>query len=159
MKERMHFVCLQTLLIAFGELVFVAVIGIVARAEASSMESGVFPWYLPFSLVLIAVLTALPGLLLFDLESSCRWKLRIVLHFLFLGVVVMTAGHFFNWYNDVRGAVLIFFVFCAIYAFVWAAVYMSYKRDDDKINKKLAQKSGESSAAADRNANEKRRHS
>lgn len=138
MKKKLHYLSLQILLISFCELLFVSLIGIVSRIGNVSADNT-FPWYLPFSLILIALLTALPGLLLYDLESSARWKLRILCHFLVLGAIVMSAGYFFRWYSNAAGAAVIFIVFCTIYALVWSVIYRSYQRDDARINEKLQQ--------------------
>ena len=109
------------------------------------MRAGavVFPWYLPLSLVLIAVLTSLPSLLLYDLESSPRWRVRVGLHFLLLAGIVMSAGRLFRWYEDAVGAGVLFAVFCGIYALVWAVVYRGWQRDDARINERLSQRRGD----------------
>lgn len=138
MKKKMHYIVLQMLLIGFCELLFVAVIGIVSHADnPEAMET--FPWYLPLSLVLIAAATALPSLLLYNLETSRHWKVRIAVHFLLLAAIVISAGKFFHWYDNVLGAGILFIVFCVIYLFVWAATYRSYQRDDERINQKLSE--------------------
>ncbi len=139
MSERLRYTLLQVLLVAFCELVLVAVIGVVGWA-ANPAASVAFPWYLPLSLVLIAVLTALPGLLLFDLESAPHWRLRIFLHWVLLGGIVMLAGKLFHWYDTPLGGAVIFGAFCAIYVLVWAVIRRSYQRDDERINERLAQR-------------------
>lgn len=136
--KKLRFIGMQILLIGFCELVFIAIIGIIAHISDSA-GTMIFPWYLPLSLVFIAVLTALPTLLLYDLESARNWKVRIACHFLLLGTIVMTAGYFFHWYNTAGGAALIFLVFVVVYALVWLFTYHSYQKDDEKINEKLIQ--------------------
>jgi len=141
-RERLRYTLLQVLLIGFCELVFVAAIGVASRVQDPA-GAVVFPWYLPLSLVLIAVLTSLPSLLLYDLESSPRWRVRVGLHFLLLAGIVMSAGRLFRWYEDAVGAGVLFAVFCGIYALVWAVVYRGWQRDDARINERLSQRRGD----------------
>lgn len=138
MKKKLRFVFSQTVLIAFCELLFVSVLGVLSKVGEPS-DGVYFPWYLPFSLVFIAVVTALPGLLLYELEEARYWRLRIAAHFVLLGAGVLAAGRFFRWYRSLGGGAVIFLVFCTIYVFVWAMTSHSYQRDDERINERLAQ--------------------
>ena len=96
-------------------------------------------WYHPITIILTAVLCALPTILLRDSDQWDRktfWR-RIPLHCLSLYAVVAGAGWLFRWYDDAESLVSISVIFFIIYVFVWLSSHWLDKQDEKKINHAL----------------------
>ena len=96
-------------------------------------------WYHPVTIILTAVLCALPTILLRDSDQWDRktfWR-RVPLHCLSLYAVVAGAGWLFRWYDDAESLVSISVIFFIIYVFVWLSGHWLDKQDEKKINHAL----------------------
>ena len=96
-------------------------------------------WYHPVSIILTAVLCALPTILLRDSDQWDRktfWR-RIPLHCLSLYTIVAGAGWLFGWYDDAESLISISIIFFIIYVFVWLSSHWLDKQDEKKINHAL----------------------
>ena len=99
----------------------------------------VLQWYHPATIILTAVLCALPTILLRDSDQWDRktfWR-RVPLHCLLLYAVVAGAGWLFGWYDDAESLVSISIIFFIIYVFVWLSSLWLDKQDEKKINHAL----------------------
>lgn len=98
-----------------------------------------WPWYIPLSIILTGFLCALATLFLIDRdgENVTSGKIRIVLHFIFLLIVVAGCGWLFGWYSDLTGFIVIAVMYVLIYAFVWISSLWMAKTDEKKINEAI----------------------
>ena len=98
-----------------------------------------WPWYIPLSIILTGFLCALATLFLIDREGEnvASGKVRIVLHFIFLLIVVAGCGWLFGWYTDLTGFIVIAVMYVLIYAFVWISSLWMAKTDEKKINEAI----------------------
>ena len=96
-------------------------------------------WYHPITIILTAVLCALPTILLRDSDRWDRktfWR-RVPLHCLSLYAVVIGAGWLFGWYDNVESWISVSIIFLIIYVFVWVSCHWLDKQDEKKINHAL----------------------
>ena len=96
-------------------------------------------WCHPVSIILTAVLCALPTILLRDSDSWDRktfWR-RVPLHCLSLYAVVAGAGWLFRWYDNTESLISVSIIFFIIYVFVWLSSHWLDKQDEKKINHAL----------------------
>ena len=96
-------------------------------------------WYHPLTIILTAVLCALPTVLLRGSDQWDRktfWR-RVPLHCLVLYAVVAGAGWLFGWYDDAESLISISIIFFIIYIFVWLSSHWLDKQDEKKINHAL----------------------
>ena len=99
----------------------------------------VLQWFHPITIILTAVLCALPTILLRDSDQWDRktfWR-RVTLHCLSLYAVVAGAGRLFGWYDDAESLISISMIFFIIYVFVWLSSHWLDKQDEKKINHAL----------------------
>ena len=130
----------QTLMISTGIL-----FGVGAQALISHLAFGVgklsWPWYIPLSIILTGFLCALGTLLLLEEEGrdlNCS-KLRILLHFIFLFLVVAGCGYLFGWYETPAELAVIGAMYVLIYVFVWFGSLWVNKADEKKINEAISE--------------------
>lgn len=96
-------------------------------------------WFHPISIILTAVLCALPTILLRDSDQWDRktfWR-RVPLHCLLLYAAVAGAGWLFGWYGNVESWISVTIIFFIIYVFVWLSSHWLDKQDEKKINHAL----------------------
>lgn len=96
-------------------------------------------WYIPLSVIVTGFLCAVPSLLLLedDRLSSNHIKIRIILHFVFLGGVVSLSGYLFRWYSKFNQFISIAMIYVLIYGFVWGATLWVTKSDENRINEAI----------------------
>ena len=99
----------------------------------------VLQWYHPVTIVLTAVLCALPTLLLQDEDQWDRktFRVRVSVHCLALYVIVVGAGWLFRWYDDWESLISVSIIFFIVYTFVWLSSHWLDKQDEKKINHAL----------------------
>ena len=66
-------------------------------------------------------------------------KLRILLHFIFLFLVVAGCGYLFGWYETPGELAVIGGMYVLIYVFVWAGSLWVSKADEKKINEAISE--------------------
>lgn len=98
-----------------------------------------WPWYIPISYVIAGFLCALPTLLIMDTDevSGTLFKVRIILHFICVGIVLSLCGVLFKWFDSLEGYLAIMITYVVIYIFVWAATSWILKSDEKKINEAI----------------------
>ena len=96
-------------------------------------------WYHPVTIILTAILCALPTILLRDSDQWDRKTLliRVSAHCLTLYAAVAGTGRLLGWYADAESFAAVSVVFFAVYAFVWLASHWLDKQDEKKINQAL----------------------
>jgi len=97
------------------------------------------PWYIPLTIALAAFLCALPSALINDMDhlTKKQVRVRILLHFVCLNLVVTICGYVFGWYSTGLEYAAIAVVFLVIYLSVWLISWWLGKRDEDSINRAL----------------------
>jgi threonine/homoserine efflux transporter RhtA len=128
----------QTLMISTGILFGVGVQAAINHLNTSA-ENLQWQWYIPLSIIFTGFLCALASLFLLEDEgrSVSQSRIRIVLHFIFLFLVVAGCGYLFDWYDDVGGLAVIGGMYVLIYGFVWVGSLWMGKADEKKINEAI----------------------
>ncbi len=136
MRSKLKTMTIHAMMISFFILVGISVESLIAYFMGRMLN---LPWHLPISIVGLGILCAIPSLLIMDVENlrTRQYMLRVVLHFLCLATIVLGAGRIFDWYEDVRGAAIIFAVFVGVYAAVWIGSYRLLIKDTALIDKAL----------------------
>ena len=128
----------QTLMISTGIL-----FGVGVQAAINHLNTGAenlqWQWYIPLSIIFTGFPCALASLFLLEDEgrSVSQSRIRIVLHFIFLFLVVAGCGYLFDWYDDVGGLAVIGGMYVLIYGFVWVGSLWMGKADEKKINEAI----------------------
>ena len=102
----------------------------------SGAESLTLNWNVPISICLTGFLCSLPTYFLLDLDSlkkNVMW-MRIVIHFILVGGIVVLCGYLFDWYGDLFDVRKIVIMYSIIYVFVWIITAWIGKSDEIKIN-------------------------
>lgn len=97
------------------------------------------PWYIPISIILCGFICAIPTVMWNHREALTRkqFRVRLILHFLSLYLIIAAMGALFQWYDSVQGLLGISVTFFIVYLFVWLATYWITKKDDREINEAL----------------------
>ena len=128
----------QTLMISTGIL-----FGVGVQALIQHLNTGIknleWQWYIPLSIILTGFLCDLATLFLLEDEgrSVSQSRIRIVLHFIFLFLVVAGCGYLFGWYDNAAGLAVIGGMYVLIYGFVWVGSLWMGKADEKKINEAI----------------------
>ena len=128
----------QTLMISTGILFGVGVQALINHLSTGT-ENLEWQWYIPLSVILTGFLCALASLFILEDEgkSVSRSRIRIVLHFIFLFLVVAGCGYLFGWYDTAAGLAVIGGMYVLIYGFVWVGSLWIGKADEKKINEAI----------------------
>ena len=89
-----------------------------------------------FQYVLTGFLCSLPTYFLLDLDSlkkNVMW-MRIVIHFISVGGIVVLCGYLFDWYGNLFDVRKIVVLYSIIYVFIWFVTAWIAKSDEIKIN-------------------------
>lgn len=128
----------QTLMISTAILFGLGIQAAIHRIMSGELTIE-WQWYIPLSVIVTGFLCAVPSLLLLedDRLSSNHIKMRICLHFVFLGCVVGLSGYLFRWYSNFNQFLSIAMIYVLIYGFVWGATLWITKSDENKINEAI----------------------
>ena len=128
----------QTLMISTGILFGVGVQALINHLSTGA-ENLEWQWYIPLSVILTGFLCALASLFILEDEgrSVSRSRIRIVLHFIFMFLVVAGCGYLFGWYDTAAGLAVIGGMYVLIYGFVWIGSLWIGKADEKKINEAI----------------------
>ena len=99
-------------------------------------ESLTLSWNVPISICLTGFLCSLPTYFLLDLDSlkkNVMW-MRIVIHFILVGGIVVLCGYLFDWYGSLFNVCSTLVMYSIIYVFVWFVTAWIAKSDEIKIN-------------------------
>ena len=125
----------QTIMISTA-ILFGLGIQMIIQHFISGSETLVLDWYIPISICLTGFLCSLPTYFLLDLdtlEKKVMW-MRIGIHFILVGGIVVLCGYLFDWYGDLFDVRKIVIMYSIIYVFVWIITAWIGKSDEIKIN-------------------------
>ena len=125
----------QTVMIS-SAILFGIGIQMILQHYISGVESLTLSWYVPISICLTGFLCSLPTYFLLDLDSlkkNVMW-MRIVIHFISVGGIVVLCGYLFDWYGSLFNVQSTLVMYSIIYIFVWFVTAWIAKSDEIKIN-------------------------
>jgi len=125
----------QTVMIS-AAILFGIGIQMILQHYISGTESLTLSWNVPISICLTGFLCSLPTYFLLDLDSlkkNVMW-MRIVIHFISVGGIVVLCGYLFDWYGSLFNVQSILVMYSIIYIFVWFVTAWIGKSDEIKIN-------------------------
>ena len=125
----------QTVMIS-AAILFGIGIQMILQHYISGAESLTLSWNVPISICLTGFLCSLPTYFLLDLDSlkkNVMW-MRIVIHFISVGGIVVLCGYFFDWYGSLFNVQSTLVMYSIIYIFVWFVTAWIAKSDEIKIN-------------------------
>ena len=125
----------QTVMIS-AAILFGIGIQMILQHYISGVESLTLSWNVPISICLTGFLCSLPTYFLLDLDSlkkDVMW-MRIVIHFISVGGIVVLCGYLFDWYGSLFNVQSILVMYSIIYIFVWFVTAWIAKSDEIKIN-------------------------
>lgn len=126
----------QVLMISTGILFIAGIDGVVSFVKGTDFF---FPWYYPFSIILLGFLCALPTFLfiLKDWGKRVHFIVRLILHYLSVWVITSIIGWGFHWYSDWIQFLKTTIEYTMIYVFVWVTTLWFIRTEDKKINQAL----------------------
>ena len=125
----------QTIMISTA-ILFGIGIQMILQHYISGTESLTLSWNVPISICLTGFLCSLPTCFLLDLDSlkkNVMW-MRIVIHFISVGGIVVLCGYLFDWYGNLFDVRKIVVLYSIIYVFIWFVTAWIAKSDEIKIN-------------------------
>ena len=125
----------QTVMIS-AAILFGIGIQMILQHYISGVESLTLSWNVPISICLTGFLCSLPTYFLLDLDSlkkNVMW-MRIVIHFISVGGIVVLCGYLFDWYGNLFDVRKIVVLYSIIYVFIWFVTAWIAKSDEIKIN-------------------------
>ncbi|WP_313985399.1 DUF3021 family protein [uncultured Solobacterium sp.] len=125
----------QTVMIS-AAILFGIGIQMILQHYISGTESLNLSWNVPISICLTGFLCSLPTYFLLDLDSlkkNVMW-MRIVIHFISVGGIVVLCGYLFDWYGSLFNVQSTLVMYSIIYIFVWFVTAWIAKSDEIKIN-------------------------
>ena len=125
----------QTVMIS-AAILFGIGIQMILQHYISVAESLTLSWNVPISICLTGFLCSLPTYFLLDLDSlkkNVMW-MRIVIHFILVGGIVVLCGYLFDWYGSLFNVCSTLVMYSIIYVFVWFVTAWIAKSDEIKIN-------------------------
>ena len=125
----------QTVMIS-AAILFGIGIQMILQHYISGAESLTLSRNVPISICLTGFLCSLPTFFLLDLDSlkkDVMW-MRIVIHFISVGGIVVLCGYLFDWYGSLFNVQSTLVMYSIIYIFVWVVTAWIAKSDEIKIN-------------------------
>ena len=125
----------QTVMIS-AAILFGIGIQMILQHYISGKESLTLSWNVPISICLTGFLCSLPTCFLLDLDSlkkNVMW-MRIGIHFVLVGGIVVLCGYLFDWYGSLFNVQSTLVMYSIIYIFVWFVTAWIAKSDEIKIN-------------------------
>ncbi|MBF1122578.1 MAG: DUF3021 family protein [Solobacterium sp.] len=125
----------QTVMIS-AAILFGIGIQMILQHYISGAELLTLSWNVPISICLTGFLCSLPTYFLLDLDSlkkNVMW-MRIVIHFISVGGIVVLCGYLFDWYGSLFNVQSTLVMYSIIYIFVWFVTAWIAKSDEIKIN-------------------------
>ena len=125
----------QTVMIS-AAILFGIGVQMILQHYIEGAESLTLNWNVPISICLTGFLCSLPTCFLLDLDSlkkNVMW-MRIVIHFISVGGIVVLCGYLFDWYGNLFDVRKIVVLYSIIYVFIWFVTAWIAKSDEIKIN-------------------------
>lgn len=94
-----------------------------------------------------ALATSVVTVLLYPVEAKTKWayRLRMLLHYLALCIVMIIMGILFGWIGfKIPDILLMMLSVAAIYAFTFTVTFITLKNDADELNRVLKNKQSKS---------------
>lgn len=93
----------------------------------------------PWIAMLTGLIGTIPSLLLYfkDEPSKAKFYRHVILHFIMTEALILAEGALLKWYDDFRGAAILFIAIFIVYALVWLLNVLLNKTAADDINKAL----------------------
>ena len=131
----------QTMMISFAILVGIIVEGLIyCIFGGDPLSEFKLSWIQLLSVVLTGAVCSVPTVIwLTDTDiPKNKFIVRLILHCIGLYAIVSVFGKIFGLYNQLDGFIFMTIIYFLVYAFVWVVTLWFHKRDDNKINKALA---------------------
>lgn len=98
-----------------------------------------WPWYMPFEILGVSILTSLSTLVHLSKKelSKNQMIVRTIIHVAILLAIVFPFGYLFKWWSTWEGAVFVGAIFIFVYVLVFVTVYFVEKKESNKINNAL----------------------
>ena len=125
----------QTVMIS-AAILFGIGVQMILQHYIEGAESLTLSWNVPISICFTGFLCSLPTYFLLDLDSlkkNVMW-MRIVIHFISVGGIVVLCGFLFDWYGSLFNVQSTLVMYSIIYIFVWFVTAWIAKSDEIKIN-------------------------
>ena len=125
----------QTVMIS-AAILFGIGVQMILQHYIEGAESLTLSWNVPISICFTGFLCSLPTYFLLDLDSlkkNVMW-MRIVIHFISVGGIVVLCGFLFDWYVSLFNVQSTLIMYSIIYIFVWFVTAWIAKSDEIKIN-------------------------
>lgn len=125
----------QTVMIS-AAILFGIGVQMILQHYIEGAESLTLSWNVPISICFTGFLCSLPTYFLLDLDSlkkDVMW-MRIVIHFISVGGIVVLCGYLFEWYGSLFNVQSTLVMYSIIYIFVWFVTAWIAKSDEIKIN-------------------------
>ena len=125
----------QTVMIS-AAILFGIGVQMILQHYIEGAESLTLSWNVPISICFTGLLCSLPTYFLLDLDSlkkNVMW-MRIVIHFISVGGIVVLCGYLFDWYGNLFDVRKIVVLYSIIYVFIWFVTAWIAKSDEIKIN-------------------------
>ena len=125
----------QTVMIS-AAILFGIGVQMILQHYIEGAESLTLSWNVPISICFTGLLCSLPTYFLLDLDSlkkNVMW-MRIVIHFISVGGIVVLCGYLFDWYGNLFDVRKIVVLYSIIYVFIWLVTAWIAKSDEIKIN-------------------------
>ena len=125
----------QTVMIS-AAILFGIGVQMILQHYIEGAESLTLSWNVPISICFTGFLCSLPTYFLLDLDSlkkNVMW-IRIVIHFISVGGIVVLCGYLFDWYGSLFNVQSTLIMYSIIYIFVWFVTAWIAKSDEIKIN-------------------------
>ncbi len=127
-------ITIQAFMINFLMMLFIGIEGFIGYLLGDVFD---FEWYMPFSTILVSILTAFLMLILQKDGEAYFSPARLILHGISCYAVVMLAGYIFKWYTTLFYFGITSAIFIAIYVLVWVGSNVLFRTEVAKINEVL----------------------
>ena len=128
----------QTLMISTAILFGIGILMLIQHFSLG-VQTFSLQWSDPLSICLTGFLSSLPTYFLLDLDSLKKNEVRIRMgiHFVLVGVIMVLCANFFHWFGQIINLRTICLMYSLIYLFVWGATVWMAKADEIKINEAI----------------------
>lgn len=120
---------------------FIITVGVMFVISLANSLGGVkyYPADFPWGIMFVGAVTALPSLIFYSKKelSAKQMKIRLAIHFLVVGAIVLTIGYLWQWYTTIGYAIIVFLMYMFVYALVLAYSYFIQYRTASSINEAL----------------------
>ena len=137
--KKMKLVAEQTLMVSFMVLCYVSIYGLVILRK----DNDYFDWFIPGSIVITSFLCSLITVFfLFEHQdpkdqSKLNFRLRSVIHFILLYLLIMGCGYLFRWYTGTLGFIMTSVIYVIIYHGTCLGTILIFKHEEKIISDAL----------------------